>query len=568
MRSRVMGRFARLEAESFLLLLVAAGIGIGGGFGAVGFRKVVELAGYLFYGRSADEISQYVYGIRTLIMPALGGLLTGLLIYLFAREAKGHGVPEVMVAVTDKGGVIRKRIVLVKALASALTIGSGGSVGREGPIVHIGSAWGSAFGQWLGISKRRLPLLVACGAAAGISGTFNAPIGGALFAFEIILGSFALTYIGPIVVSSVVSAAIGRVFLGNLPTFPVPHDEMQGSMGMIALFALLGLAGGLLSLVYIRSLLLFERRWEAVRTLPEWTKPAIGGLAVGVIGFFYPQLLGVGYPAVELTLTGHATLHLVVVLLALKLFATTTTIASGGSGGVFAPGLFMGAMMGSAFGILANLLLPLPDVNPGIFAIVGMAAVFAGTAHAPITAMVMLFELTGDYRLILPLMLVAILSSSVTTKLFRESIYTAKAAKRGIDLIRKRAADKLSAILVTEAMDVEPVMIASNTTIEVAIGLFMGRRGQIAIVKDDQGNWLGFVNKIRMLEEVSLGNGDVRVQTVMECVMPWIEGTATLGEASVRLCAEQSDSLIVKNERLEPLGLISALDIVRAYRLP
>ncbi|WP_052487377.1 chloride channel protein [Gordoniibacillus kamchatkensis] len=291
-------RISRLITEQAAVMIYAAIIGLGGGYGAVGFRKLIDGVTYVFYGRSQTELSAYVLGIRTLFMPAVGGLLVGLLVYFFAREAKGHGVPEVMFAVTEKKGVIRPRIVVAKAAASAISIGSGGSVGREGPIVQIGSAWGSTFGQLFGIGETNLKILVACGAAAGVAGTFNAPIGGALFASEIILGSFTITNLSAIVIASVLSAAIGRLYLGNVPSFPIPHYEVNG-IAVLLIFLVLGLLGGFFSLLYMKTLLFFEMQWDRLKALPEWLKPALGGLIVGICGYWYPQILGVGYPSVE-----------------------------------------------------------------------------------------------------------------------------------------------------------------------------------------------------------------------------------------------------------------------------
>ena len=443
-------RVSKNFSEQTTLLIYAAVIGVGGGYGAVGFRWLINEFTFLFFQQNQTELASF-HGIRTLFVPIIGGLMVGVLVHFFAREAKGHGVPEVMYAVTEKKGVIRPRIVVFKAFASAICIGSGGSVGREGPIVQIGAAWGSTFGRILRIREHYLKTLVACGAAAGIAATFNAPIGGALFSFEVILGNFAIANVSAIVISSVLSAAIGRIYFGNIASFPVPHYHVSG-ISILVLFAILGIIGGLYGAAYSRVLLFFENLWDKIKTVPEWLKPAIGGVFIGTVGYFFPQVLGVGYPTIEKALLAHFDLGMLLILLVLKLLMTSITIASGGSGGVFAPGLYQGAMLGGAVGIVFKVMFPHIQISDGVFAAVGMSTVFAGSAHAPITAMIMLFEMTGNYQLILPLMLATVIATTVSTKINRESIYTMKLAKRGFDIIRKRASNPLSSFLVEEAI--------------------------------------------------------------------------------------------------------------------
>jgi CIC family chloride channel protein len=492
--------------------------------------------------------------------------LVGLVVYYFAREAKGHGVPEVMFAVTEKKGIMRPRIVVAKALASALSIGSGGSVGREGPIVQIGSAWGSTFGQLMGVKESHLKLLVACGAAAGIAGTFNAPIGGVLFASEIILGSFAVSNISAIVVSSVLSAAIGRFYIGNVPSFPIPHYNVTG-IPVLGLFLVLGIFGGLFSVTYIRTLLFFESRWDRLQRVPEWLKPMLGGIIVGAVGFFLPQILGVGYPTVEKALANEMGLGLLVILLVLKLLITSTTIASGGSGGVFAPGLYMGAMLGGAFGLVCQLIFPNLPVSDGVFAVVGMAAVFAGTAHAPITAMIMLFEMTNNYQLILPLMLATVISTTLSSRLNRESIYTMKLAKRGFDIIRKRASDRLSSILVTEAIHPDKFCLVSSLRVREALQAFRQSSEWFAYVRDDNGRLLGSIAKTQLLEQIAQGNEESVLEQVVPAPPGYIFAHATVGEASRKMNALGAQYLMVVDEHSVPIGIIGSSDIVKAYPL-
>jgi CIC family chloride channel protein len=551
-------------SEQTTLLIYAAVIGIGGGYGAVGFRFLINEFTFLFFQHNQTELAAY-HGFRTLFAPIIGGLIVGLLVHFFAREAKGHGVPEVMYAVTEKKGIIRPRIVVFKALASAISIGSGGSVGREGPIVQIGAAWGSTFGRILRMREHHLKTLVACGAASGIAATFNAPIGGALFAFEVILGNFAIANVSAIVISSVLSAAIGRIYFGNMASFPIPHYHVSG-IPILFLFAVLGIIGGLYGAAYSRVLLFFENLWDKIKALPEWLKPAVGGIFIGAVGFFFPQVLGVGYPSVEKALMAHIDFNMLLILLVLKLLITSITIASGGSGGVFAPGLYQGAMLGGAVGIIFNMLFPNMQISDGVFAAVGMSTVFAGSAHAPITAMIMLFEMTGNYQLILPLMLATVIATTISTKINRESIYTMKLAKRGFDVIRKRAADRLSSFLVEEAMHPEKLCLRDTMTLEEAYKNFENSEEWFATVRDMEGNLLGSVSRAQVLEELQHKHGSYLITGILPKKFGHVSSKATLSEASKMMNQLDLHYLLVVDHHFKPIGVIGSSDIIKCYK--
>ncbi len=555
----------KVLSEPITILLYAVIIGLGGGYGAVVFRWMITEFTFLFFHHTQIQLASY-HGVRSFFVPIIGGLIVGPLVYFFAREAKGHGVPEVMVAITENKGIIRPRIVIFKALASAITLGSGGSVGREGPIVQIGSAWGSTFGQLFGVNERMRKTLVACGAAAGIAATFNAPIGGALFAFEIVLGSFELTNVSAIVISSVISADIGRTYFGNFASFPLPHYTVSGNFYILLLFAILGVLGGLYGVFYIRVLFIFEDFYDKLKKLPEWLKPASGGILIGIIGYFFPQLFGVGYPTVEKALVNHIVLGTLIVLLILKLVMTSLTLAAGGSGGVFAPGLFMGSMLGGAYGIILKMLFPHLPVSDGVFAAVGMAAVFAGSAHAPITAMVMLFEMTGNYQLILPLMLAAVIATAVSSKLSRESIYTMKLARRGLDILRKRNPDHLSSVLVKEAMQSGRLTIDGGMTLREALDTIKKTKEWFVNVKDSDGVILGSVARSQILENIQLGKETSKLQELLPPVIGTIPANATLSEASTLMNEMNTTYLLVMDENNVAQGVIGSSDIVRSYQ--
>ncbi len=438
--------------EHTIMAMLAIVVGLAGGFGAVGFRYLINFFQTLAYG-SPKELLHVVLALPWYLkvwVPAVGGLVVGPLVYFFAREAKGHGVPEVMEAVALKGGIIRKRVVFVKTVASAICISTGGSVGREGPIVQIGSAIGSALGQMLKVSQERMRTLVGCGAAAGIAATFNAPIAGSMFALEVILGDFGLATFSPIVISSVVATAVSRAFLGDTPAFIVPAYNLVSAWEFPLYFGL-GLFCALVGVAFTRVLYLIEDLFDDFK-FPEYLKAIIGGLILGAAGLFFPEILGVGYGAIDLALMQKLGWWLLLVLIVVKILATSITIGSGGSGGIFAPSLFLGAMAGGFFGAVVHQFFPTVTASPGAYSIVGMGAVVSATTHGPLAAMLILFEMTGNYKIILPLMLSCILATVFAGQLMKESIYTLKLARRGINIREGKEVNVLKSMFVKDVM--------------------------------------------------------------------------------------------------------------------
>ncbi|MBN1276371.1 MAG: chloride channel protein [Deltaproteobacteria bacterium] len=453
-------------SENTIMAALAVIVGLAGGFGAIGFRSLIDFFQATFYGAGGnllDIISSTPWYFRILI-PAIGGLIVGLLVYFFAREARGHGVPEVMEAVALKSGIIRKRIVLVKSLASAICIGSGGSVGREGPIVQIGSAIGSGIGQVLRVSADRIRTLVGCGAAAGIAATFNAPIAGSMFALEIILGDFSLTTFSPIVISSVTATAISRHFLGNTPAIIVPGYQLV-SAWEFPIYVLLGLFCAIIGVIFIKVLYRVEDIFGRIK-FPEYFKALLGGFVIGVMGLLFPHILGVGYGAIDLSLMQQLPWWLMLFLVFFKILSTSITIGSGGSGGVFAPSLFLGAMAGGFFGSVVHGLFPDVTATPGAYGIVGMGAIVSATTHGPLTAILMLFEMTGNYMIILPLMITCIISSLGAGRLLKDSIYTLKLSRRGVNIKAGKEINVLKSIRVKDVMNTKVDTVPENLSLK------------------------------------------------------------------------------------------------------
>ncbi len=442
--------FAWLATQRLGLAAVALLVGAVSGLAAVGFRWLIFGVTWLFTGHQQFGQQGHVSSLHlpflgiffVLLAPVIGGLIYGPLIYRYAREARGHGVPEVMLAVAENGGRIRPPVVIVKALASAITIGSGGSVGREGPIVQIGAALASSLGQLIGTSEGRLRIIVACGAAGGISATFNAPLTGLFFGFEIVLREFSLDALFATSLAAVAADVVSRAFLGSAPFFAaIPHSLTIGNDFTYLLVAVLALIAGLIGIGFQKILYGLEdsadRIWEG---RPEWARPAVGGIGLGLLLLALPEMYGVGYPVMDKVIAGHAVVSLVLLFLVGKLVATSLTLAIGGSGGVFAPSLFVGAMTGTAFGIGVHALFG-PEVgSPALYAVVAMGGVFAAAAQAPLTAIASVAEMTGNFGLTLPVMLVCAIAAAVSKQISYGSMYTTKLLRRGIDIERPRPA--------------------------------------------------------------------------------------------------------------------------------
>lgn len=547
-------------------LLLAIVIGVFAGLGAVAFRWLINSFQNLFIDGGSNVLS-FMGDYYIIIIPAIGGLLVGPLIYYFAREAKGHGVPEVMEAVALRGGRIRPRVALVKVLASSLTIGSGGSVGREGPIVQIGSTIGSALGQWLKLPEETVRVMVACGAAGGISATFNAPIAGVLFALEIILGRVVTRRFGYVVISAVVADFLAQAFLGNSRAFVLPEFGIVSGWEF-GFYVVLGVLAGVTSQVFMRVLYWFEDRFDALKKIPEPIRPAIGGLAVGAIALYSFDLLGVGYEGINKALSGELAIGVLLGYLGLKILATSFTLGSGGSGGVFAPSLFMGAMLGTAVGNMFGAVFPSLTAPAGAYGIVGMAAVFAGGARAPFSAILIIFELTGNYAIILPLMTAVVISTLVSRAISRESIYTLKLLRRGINLDQEELGDVLRSTTVKEAMTHDYPTVNETLPVNQLIRLFQktGHHG-FPVINDD-GLITGIVTDTDIARHLSSEAGEQR-QTAAHIAQrdPYVVYPDQTLDRLIEAIEESEARLPVvsREEKNKYLGVIGRHELISTY---
>jgi CIC family chloride channel protein len=575
--------------EGLLLLILSVLVGAATGLASVFFVKLIFAIQDFSFGSVLEffpALGKWIY----LIIPIIGGLLVGPLI-LFAQEAKGHGVPEVMQALILRGGRIRARVAAAKIAASAICIGTGGSAGREGPIIQVGSALGSSIGQVLRLSDERIRNLVACGAAAGIAATFNAPIAGVAFAIEVLMCGLQMRNFGSVVIAAVSASVVSRTIIGDKFAFQVPAYTLNSSVEIL-LYLLLGLIAALVGIMFMKMLNFSEDVFDNWK-FPQVLKPAVGGLLLGVMGLIYmnlpdltfpagsaahgsgldtqiPHMYGSGFPFIQAAIQGNASLWILVVLIFLKPLATSFTLGSGNSGGVFAPSLFIGAMLGGAMGHLFSYWFPSIGDNTGAFALVGMAALFSATARAPLTAMLIVFEMSNDYYMILPLMVAGVTASYFSQWLHPESIYTMKLAKRGVRFSEGRDMDIMQGVKVSEVMKSKPVTIHKDASISEAMALFQETNILgFPVLADDNKLWgivtLQDIHRAQSEDDFSskgLTVADIAVENAIT-IFPdepiWLAIQKMSPRDLARLPVISRDG----SNRL--CGIISRSDILRAY---
>lgn len=579
--------------EGLLLLVLAVLIGAGTGFAAVFFIRLIALIQNRSY-TTIELLFPHLGVWSYLFVPVAGALLVGPLIAWFAREAKGHGVPEVMQALVMRGGRIRPRVALAKIVASALCIGTGGSAGREGPIVQVGSALGSVTGQVLHLSDERIKNLVSCGAAAGIAATFNAPIAGVAFAIEVLMSELQVRMFGNVVIAAVSAAIVSQTFLGDRPAFTVPSYTLESPLSLL-FFLLLGLISALIGIMFIRMLGWFEDIFDDWK-FPLALKPAVGALLLGLLGVLYLQLPGVGFSSatefqlgmplieniphvygsgftfIEEALQGHVNFFLLALLVLVKPLATSFTLGSGNSGGVFAPSLFIGAMLGGAMGTMFFSWQPELAGSPGAYALVGMAAVFAATARAPLTAMLIVFEMSNDYSMILPLMVAAVTASYFAQALYPESIYTIKLTRRGIRFVQGRDMDIMQSVQVGEVMNTNPVTVHEDQSLAELYRTFQETNLLGFPVVNSNGILCGIVTlqdleRVLSHETITITLQTLRVQDIAVADPVTVHADEPIWTAIQRMAPRDLARLPVVSREVKGklIGLISRSDILRAY---
>jgi len=549
------------------LLFLAFLVGIIGGYGAIIFRSMIFGTQHVAMVNLRNLLG-FMGPYAIVIIPAIGGLIVGLITTYFASEAKGHGVPEVMGAVLMNDGRIRPSVSIAKILASALCIGTGGSAGREGPIVQIGAAFASTVAQWLKLPPSMIKNLVAAGAAAGISATFNAPLGGVIFGLEVILGEYRALNFGTLVMSSVTAAIIARVHLGNIHDFQLPSFHLVSPVEMI-FYATLGLLAAGIAVAFIKLLYDTEDIFDRFTVIPRWVKPAIGGLGVGCIAIFVPHVMGVGYDVMAEAIMGQYNLYFLFTLVGVKLLSTCLTLGSGGSGGIFSPSLFMGAMLGAGLGTLVHAWFPSLTASPGAYAIVGMGAVFAAGSRAPFTSVLILFELTDTYEIILPLMIAVVIATYVAAWLKTDTLYTEKLSRRGTNVFALKEQNRLDEIRVSDIMGSTGEIVSHRLQFSQVLKMIGTSTHNCFIAVDDNENLKGMVSFKDLRDAIFHRDADdyLIVDDIATNHVATLTPCETINDAMRKFRMHDMDFLPVvdKDNARKVLGSIARKDVFALY---
>ena len=471
--------------DGLLPFLLAMLVGLIAGLGAVALREMVEGFDDLLLGDVGGALTDAGGDWMIIWVPVIFAIPVAWIVIRWAPESRGNGVPEVMSAVETQGGRIRKRVAPAKALASALTAGSGGSVGQIGPVAQVSAALSSNLGRLMRQPPEMMALLVAGGAAGGVSASFNAPIAGVFFALEVILRRFNVRNFTLVVVSSVIATMVAIAIEGDEPGIVIPRYELESSLE-IGFYALLGLAAAVVGILFFRLVYLAEDL-IATLPLPPLTRPAAAMLAVGAIGFWHDEIFGVGFSVIEDAAAGKIAVETLALLLVLKVVATSLTIGGGSSGGLFAPALFVGAMLGGLLGSGFEEIAPGRTAPPGAYAVVGTAAVFAAAARAPITSLFIVFELTRDYDLILPLMTAVAIATGVAQIITRDTLYSIKLERIGVRIREEPGRSSMEQITAAEAMRTNVPLVATDTPLE-ELAMVLSRAGGNAVAVTDEHN--------------------------------------------------------------------------------
>ena len=558
----------RAYLASFLL---AAVIGVIGGFAALGFQKLTDLARRLWSSGAADErITEAARNLpwwQALLIPAIGGLVATLLVFRIFRSVAARSTPDILETVSLRRGGIHLGGVLSRSLATTAVIASGGSTGREGPIIQISAAIASTAGRLFRVPPRDLSVLIACGAAAGMAGAYNAPIGGAMFVMEVILGSFVMEQFAPVIVSSVTSALTVRALAGTASVYDVPHFQVASPWEALPIFAL-GLLAALVGWGFLRTLTWIEDRLQGLR-LKRWMLPTLCGLFVGALGIALPEVWGNGYDAVDLMLHSKYSIGLLLLLLPAKALATGVTSGSGIAGGVFTPTLFVGAALGGAFGTALHAAFPHSSLDPGLFALLGMGSVLAATTHAPLMAILVLFEMTDNPALIAPLMLGAVTATLFARWMHADSIYTARLKRRGI-----RLPDGIeeTALLRTYARDLvrlDATTLPAQAPLAAVLDRFLNSRRDALYVVGDGGRYVG-VARIHDVKTVFGTQPEGSTIIAMDVAVPVraVAEDEAIGAVLARFDDSELDEVPVVASVADPrfLGTLSRRDILAMLR--
>jgi CIC family chloride channel protein len=545
------------EEQVFLALTLL--IGALTGLAVVAFIVLTERLGMRLYPVGSA-------GWRRVLIPVAGSLGMGYLLYRYFPNARGSGVPQTKAALYAREGFISLRTVLGKFGCTAATLASGIPLGREGPSVQVGAGIASVLGRWLGLRPEKVKALIPVGAAAAIAAAFNTPMAAVLFALEEVVGDMHAPLLGSVVLASATSWAMLRLLLGNNPLFQVPQYELVHPLEF-GIYAVLGVAGGFLSVAFTKLLLAMRQRFLLLPRRTQWWHPVAGGVLVGLMGWFVPQVLGVGYSYVGDALHGTMAFKLMVLLVMLKLFAVTVSYASGNAGGIFGPSLFLGAMLGGAIGTVAHHLLPTYTAVPGAYALVGMGALFAGIVRAPMTSVLMIFEMTRDYAVIVPLMIANLASLFISSRFQRQPIYDALARQDGIHLPNLKEREEFGQRKVLEVMRDASETLSAEMSVHEAIERMRSNHFRTWPVLDE-GSVVGILSLAKLESALDDGRAEQKLIDLFETIeFPHVHKDHALHQALERMSNAHIDMLPVVNRadihKLE--GIVTLRDVLDSY---
>ncbi|MGD0508482.1 MAG: chloride channel protein [Terriglobales bacterium] len=558
-RTWLSDRVAELrQREGQVFLVLALVIGALTGLAVVAFILLTERLGMRLYPVGGAPW-------RRLLFPVGGSLGIGYLLYRYFPDARGSGVPQTKAALFAREGRITLRTVLGKFFCTSATLASGIPLGREGPSVQVGGGVASVLGRLLGLRSEQVKNLIPVGGAAAIAAAFNTPLAAVLFSLEEIVGDLHAPVMGAVVLASATAWMVLRMLLGNHPLFKVPQYQLV-SPAEFAVYAVLGVAGGLVSVAFTKLLLGMRARFLRFPQNTVWFQPVAGGLLVGVVGWFVPQVLGVGYGFVGDALNGNMAFKMMLLLVVLKLLTVTTSYASGNAGGIFGPALFIGAMLGGTVGTVAHRLFPAYTATPGAYALVGMGAAFAGIVRAPMTSVLMIFEMTQDYAVIVPLMIANLVSLFIASRLQHEPIYEALAVQDGIHLPTSETRRRYGQRQVRKVMQTASQLLPAENTVREALERVRSSASRTWLVTDRRGV-IGVVNLAKLEQELADG-ADKKVGDLVDALaFPHVHSDQGLDFALERMGANQIEILpVVSRADVHKLeGIVTLRDVLDAY---
>ena len=558
--------------DQFLLGVLAVVLGVAAAYGAIAFRTLISMVQWSALSTSSEDLLKFTVGLpwwQIVLAPALGGLIVGLIVRFFTAEQRPLAVADVIEAAALRSGRMSLSSGLKAAVVSAISIGSGASVGREGPVVHLGASLAAFVADRLNLSRGRALTLLGCGVAAAVAASFNAPIAGVFFALEVVVGHYALSAFAPIVIASVVGTVISRAHYGDFPAFIVA-EHLVVSPWEFPIFALLGIASAGAAYLFMRGIFTMQEIADKVPG-PVWIRPAMAGLVIGLLALAFPQILGVGYGVTDQALKGALGLELLLAMVFIKIFATSLCLGFGFGGGVFSPSLVVGAMLGGAFGATAALLAPDTLSSPGVYSMVGMGAVAGAVLGAPISTILIVFELTGDYKVTIAVMVAVVLASIIVRDVLGRSFFNWQLERRGIDLSGGRENEHLKSIKVRRVMESRVV------TVDAAIKLTDLRRrivrapSGVVFVTDKEGRLEGMITMADLSEALFDLSLDELV-TVGEMARPphdFVEAGISLDQAVTAFgeAAKEPFLPVVENRRtMKLVGILTEREVMLAQQ--